>query len=154
MKPQYAERILSGSKMVEIRKKFSERWLGCKVVLYSSSPQKALVGEATVCSITKGTPDAIWTRFHAGLGCTRDEFSAYVRRAAEVNAIELDNVSPYKEPVSISQISHLLGLQADLRPPQSYCDLRPDNNKSAWARAAAVASVLHAGFTHCSTCRA
>lgn len=154
MKPQYAERILSGSKMVEIRKRFSEKWIGCKVVLYSSTPQKALVGEATVCSITKGTPEAIWTRFHAGLGCTRGEFSAYVGQAAEVNAIELDNVFPYKEPVSISQISYLLGLQADLRPPQSYCDLRLDGNQSAWAKAAAVASVLHGSFTHSSICRA
>jgi len=154
MKPQYAERILSGSKMVEIRKRFSEKWIGCKVVLYSSTPQKALVGEATVCSITKGTPEAIWTRFHAGLGCTRDEFSAYVGQAAEVNAIELNNVFPYKEPVSISQISYLLGLQADLRPPQSYCDLRLDGNQNEWARAAAVASVLHGSFTHPSICRA
>jgi predicted transcriptional regulator len=148
MKPQYAERILSGSKVIEIRRKFSERWVGCKAVLYSSSPQKALVGEATVCSVTSGNPQEIWTRFNVGIGCTHGEFSAYVGQATDVCAIELDNVFPYKEPITLSQISHLLGLEEDLRPPQSYCDLRLDKDQSAWAKAAAVASVLHGRFAH------
>ncbi|MGH2639690.1 MAG: hypothetical protein ACRDF4_10510 [Rhabdochlamydiaceae bacterium] len=150
MKPRYAERVLSGSKMVEIRRKFSERWIGCKAVLYSCRPQKALVGEATVYAITRGTPEDIWTRFHAHLGCTSNEFSAYVGQAIEVSAIELNDVFHYKEPVSLSQISYLLGLEEDLRPPQSHFDLRLDRNHSGWAKAAAVASVLHGRFTRSS----
>ncbi len=147
MKPQYAERILSGSKIIEIRRKFSDKWIGCKAVLYSSSPQKALVGEATVRSITSGTPEEIWARFHTGIGCNSNEFSAYVGPATAVSAIELDDVFPYKEPITLSQISYLLGLDEDLRPPQSYCDLRLDNSQSAWAKAATVASVLHGRFS-------
>lgn len=146
MKPRYAERILSGSKVIEIRRKFSERWVGCKAVLYASSPQKAIVGEATVGSITSGSPNDIWTMFNCGIGCTHGEFSAYVGESAEVCAIELDNIFPYKEPITLSQISHLLGLEEDLRPPQSYCDLRLDKAQSPWAKAAAVASVLHGRF--------
>jgi predicted transcriptional regulator len=148
MKPQYAERVLSGSKLIEIRKRFSERWIGCKALLYSSSPQKALVGEATISSVTSGTPKDIWARFHEGLGCNLIELLAYAGQAPEVTAIELDDVYPYKEPITLSQISHLLGLQEDLRPPQSYCDLRLDKSKNAWAKAAAVASVLHGRFAH------
>ncbi len=109
IKPQHAERILKGSKVVEIRKRFSEKWIGCKAVLYSSNPQKALVGEATVRSVTSGAPADIWSRFHASFGCTSNEFAAYVGSAVEVSAIELDDVFPYKHPISLSQISHLLG---------------------------------------------
>jgi len=143
MKPKYAERVLSGNKIVEIRKRFSERWVGCKAVLYSSSPQQAIVGEATVRSVSSGAPEDVWSRFQSGLGCTSSEFSAYVGPAQVVSAVELDDVFPYKEPVSLSQISHLLGLEEDLKPPQSYCDLRLDKGQGAWANAAAVASVLH-----------
>ena len=145
MKPQYVERILAGSKVVEIRKRFSGKWIGCKAVLYSSSPQKALVGEATVRSVTSGAPVDIWSRFHLSLGCTSDEFAAYVGSAAEVSAIELDDVFPYREPISLSQISHLLG--EDLRPPQSYCDLRLDKKQGAWAKAITAASILHGRFS-------
>jgi predicted transcriptional regulator len=148
MKPRYAERILSGTKIVEIRKKFSEKWVGCKAVLYSSTPQQALVGEARVRSVSSGAPEDVWARFQTGLGCTSSEFSAYVGPAQVVSAIELDDIFPYKEPISLSQISHLLGLEEDLRPPQSYCDLRLDKSQGAWANAAAVASVLHGRVPH------
>lgn len=145
MKPKYAEQILAGSKLVEIRKRFSQRWIGCKAILYSSSPQKALVGEATVRSVTTGTPTDIWSKFHTNLGCTSDEFERYVGPAKEVCAITLDDVFPYKQPVSLSQIAYLLG--EDLRPPQSYCDLRLDKARCVWAKAASVASVLHGRFS-------
>lgn len=56
VKPKYAERLLAGAKLVEIRKKFSKKWLGRKAVLYASQPQGALVGEATIHSITRGRP--------------------------------------------------------------------------------------------------
>lgn len=141
MKPRYAERILAGSKLVEIRKKFSEKWIGCKAILYSSSPQRALVGEATVRSVTSASPTAIWARFGTSIGCSAKDFKAYVGATEEVSAIELDEIFPYKQPISLSQISHLLGER--LTPPQSYCDLRLTKGAGAWARAVSVASVLH-----------
>lgn len=141
MKPQYARQILSGSKLIEIRKRFSEKWVGCKAVLYSSSPQQELVGEARVRSVTSGPPADIWAQFGASIGCPSSDFVTYVGSATEVSAIELDDVFPYKYPISLTQISQLLG--EHLRPPQSYCDLRLDKGKGAWAKAASVASVLH-----------
>lgn len=141
MKPKYADRILSGSKLIEIRKRFSGKWAGCKAVLYSSSPQKALIGEATVRSVTSGNPKDIWSRFHDNLGCTFDEFTAYVGSADQISAIELDEVFPYKEPITLAQISQLLG--EDLHPPQSYCGLKPGEKQSGWAKAVTATSVLH-----------
>lgn len=141
MKPQCAERILAGTKLVEIRKRFSGKWVGCKAILYSSSPQQALVGEATVRSITSGSPADIWAKFGTSIGCSSEHFEAYAGSAKEVSAIELDEVFPYRRPIALSQISCLLG--EDLKPPQSYCDLHVDNGQGVWARAVSVASVLH-----------
>jgi predicted transcriptional regulator len=139
MKPQYAERILSGSKLVEIRKKFSDRWVGSKAILYSTDPQRALVGEATVRSVTSGAPIEIWARFGTGIACSLSDFKSYVGAAAKVSAIELDEIIPYRQPVSLSQISSLVGER--LIPPQSYCNLSGERN--AWAKAVSLASVLH-----------
>lgn len=145
IKPQYAQKILHGTKLVEIRKRFSDRWVGSRAVLYASSPQKALVGEATVRAVTSGAPKDVWEQFAAQIGCTGQEFEAYVGDASEIAAIELEDVIPYKEPVSLSQVSHLV--QEDLRPPQSYCDLRLDDEDSAWAKATSIASLLHGRFS-------
>jgi predicted transcriptional regulator/N-acetylglutamate synthase-like GNAT family acetyltransferase len=143
IKPKYAEQILSGEKSVEVRRKFSRKWVGCRAVLYASSPLCALVGEATVSSITIGRSDEIWSRFGSRVGCSSDEFEAYAGSAPEVSAIELSEVVPYLYPVSLAQVSHLV--QENLRPPQSFCDLRLDGD-SPWAKAVSMASLLHGRF--------
>ncbi|MFZ0957781.1 MAG: hypothetical protein WAN60_15655 [Candidatus Sulfotelmatobacter sp.] len=145
VKPKYAGQILARTKLVEIRKKFSPRWVGCRAVLYASSPQRALVGEATVVSITSGPPADIWSRFSADVGCTEDEFKAYVGAALHINAIELGDVIPYREPIGLAQASYLV--REDLAPPQSFCDLRLDIGDSPWVRAVSVASLLHGRFS-------
>jgi predicted transcriptional regulator len=143
IKPKYAHQILSGSKLIEIRKRFSEKWTGSRAVLYASSPEKALIGEATVHSVTTGRPADIWGRFGPIIGCSPDEFTEYVGSANKVSAIELGGAIPYKQPIGLAQLSHLV--QEDLRPPQSFCDLRLDDAESPWAKAVSVASLLHGG---------
>lgn len=145
LKPKYAGKILAGSKLIEIRKRFSSKWIGCKAVLYASSPQRALVGEATVNSVTSGLPADIWSEFGPGMGCTLDEFTAYVGSASKVFAVELGDIIPYREPISLAQVSHLV--REDLTPPQSYCDLRLDDGDSPWVKAVSVASLLHGRFS-------
>jgi predicted transcriptional regulator len=144
IKPKYAHQILSGTKLVEIRKRFSERWTGARAVLYASSPQKALIGEATVRAVTSGRPQEIWQRFGQSVGCSSGEFEEYVGSSDKISAIELDAAIPYKNPIGLAQLSHLV--QEELRPPQSFCDLRLDDEESGWAKAVSVASLLHGGF--------
>ena len=143
IKPKYAEMILSGAKHVEIRRKFSTRWIGSRVVLYASSPMSALVGEARVKSVVSSSPDQIWNKFGKEVGCSWDDFAGYTSSASEVCAIEIDDVVPYRAPVTLSQISHLV--KEDLRPPQSYSDLKIDQ-MSAWGKAVSIASLLHGRF--------
>jgi predicted transcriptional regulator len=140
VKPKYAERLLAGSKLVEIRRKFSKKWLGRKAVLYASKPQGALVGEATIHSITRGRPADIWSRFETRIGGSWEEFEGYVASADEVSAIELCDVRPYRAPVPLDQVEYLL--KEELRPPQSYCELTMQKN-DVWAKAVSIATLLH-----------
>jgi len=145
IKPEYAHQILSGEKLVEIRRRFSDRWTGSRAVLYASSPEKALIGEATIRSVTVGHPREIWARFSSSIGCSPAQFEEYVGSADKVSAIEMEAATPYREPIGLAQLSHLV--QEDLRPPQSFCDLRLDDEESAWAKAVSLASLLHGGMT-------
>jgi predicted transcriptional regulator len=140
VKPKYAERLLSGTKLVEIRKKFSRKWLGRRAVLYASQPQGALVGEATIHSITHGRPDDIWACFETDIGGSWDEFKGYTASAGEISAIQLSDIRPYRAPVPLDQIEYIL--QQDLRPPQSYCELNMQKN-APWAKAVSIATLLH-----------
>lgn len=137
IKPRYAEQILSGKKRVELRRMFSPRWAGHRVVLYASNPVGALVGEAKIAHVVAAPPKDIWPAFGSQLGCTRREFDEYVGESAEVFAISLDNVRPYSHRVSRKDMSRVIGV--DLRPPQSYSTLIANND---WGRAVSVAAIL------------
>lgn len=143
VRPKYVDRIFAGEKQIEIRKSFSEKWVGSKVALYASRPTKALVGQATVGSAISGHPDNIWAEFHDRAGCSREEFESYVGSVGRVWAIELVDVAPYTCRATLSQISELL--QQDLRPPQSYCSVSGGKN-GAWSSAISLAGLLHAGL--------
>jgi predicted transcriptional regulator len=145
MKPKFAERILVGSKLIEIRKKFSQKWVGCRAVLYSSRPVSALVGEVTVGAVTYGRPSDVWSKFESNLGCSHEEFQSYVGSAEQVSAIEFKDVVSYQAPVSLTQLSHVVN--EDLRPPQSFCDLRFSCG-SPWTKATSFASLVHSRFGH------
>ncbi len=147
IKPNYANQILAGVKLVEIRKKFSERWLGRRVVLYASHPQGALVGEATIHKITRGQPSDIWSNLGPQIGSSWSDFQNYTASSQEVSAIELNDIQPYLYPVPLDQVEYIL--QEQLRPPQSYCELGFEKNPS-WTRAASIASLLH---SKCSAAR-
>lgn len=140
IRPKYAERIISRSKDVEVRRRFSDRWLGCRAVLYGSNPLSSLVGEATISAINRDTPERIWSNYGPRLGAELAEFKEYVGSSIEVSAIELTDVTPYLAPISLTQLSHLIN--SDLHPPQSFCDLRLDP-PNAWTKATAVAGLLH-----------
>jgi len=141
LKPKYADQILGGSKFIEIRKRFSRQWASCRAVLYSSSPVSALVGEATINSVTYCRPDEAWSQFEPSLGCSYEEFRSYVGSASQVSAIQLGHVVPYQTPISLTQLSSVM--KEGLRPPQSFCDLKVSKD-CAWGRAASLVSLVNA----------
>lgn len=139
--PEYASKIVAGTKSVELRRKFSKRWIGCRTVLYATSPEKRLVGEARVSNVVSGDPDRIWNTFSGELGCSRLEFDKYVGSSSEVFALVLDDVVRYAEPIPLRVLEHLIA--SDIDPPQSYCSTA---GSRAWSAALAVAALVHGSF--------
>ncbi|MBI4460283.1 MAG: hypothetical protein HY648_09535 [Acidobacteria bacterium] len=143
IRPQYADRLLQGKKLVEIRRKFTKKWLGQRASLYATRPVSALVGEATMSAIASASPADIWAQYGPAIGCEKSEFDLYTQGCDQVYAIELKEVHPFQDRISLAQLSHIL--KEDLRPPQSYRHFNLDED-SPWARAACVAVFLHGGF--------
>jgi len=137
VQPGPLEKILSGVKTVEIRTRFSKRWEGRKVSLYATHPISGLAGEATIERVIEGVPDKIWEYFGSSAGCTRVEYESYVRRHSTVHALLLSGVRPFPDPVPLTQLKYLLGV--DLPAPQSYLSLE---NNDGWLTAVVLAAAL------------
>lgn len=141
IKPEHATKVLSGTKKVEIRRKFSEKWKGHKVVIYACRPASSVVGEAIIAEIIRDRPEDVWQKFGGQMGCTKEQFERYVRSSREVYAIVFDEVTPYNKSITLAEASEAVNER--LRPPQSYLDL--DNNQR-WAEALSVGYLLQQSF--------
>ena len=137
IKPVHAASVLSGKKKVELRRRFSKEWTGCRVSIYASHPCCSIVGDALIQQIVLDHPRQIWERFGPQIGCTRNEFDDYARSAGELYAIILVDVVPYDKSLSLSEASQ--AVNASLRPPQSYQRLETG---TAWAEAVSLGALL------------
>jgi predicted transcriptional regulator len=140
MKPSFARKVIAGSKSIEIRRRFSRKWVGHEAILYATKPLGSLVGRATINSVTDDQPDRVWSQFGSSIGCSRAEFDAYVGSSDRVSAIEFKNVVQYGEAIPLSQISDLI--HQKLTPPQSYFEVTFEK-MSAWMNAIYFAGLLH-----------
>jgi len=113
IKPEFAEKILSGEKRFEFRRVMPKRDVE-RVVVYASSPVCRIVGEFTVRRVMTATPGKLWklTRTHAGI--EKHFFEAYFMGRDEAHAFEVDEARRYDEPIDPRKLSRAF------RAPQSF----------------------------------
>jgi len=137
IKPEFASRLLSRTKKIEIRKNFSQKWKGARVLFYSSAPDQRFVGEGVIGEIIKERAEKIWEDWKGELGCTYDEFSLYCHSGNEVTAIIFSDVRAFREPIYKTQLEHLI--RQDLQPPQSFCSVKSNRR---WSPALSLTCLL------------
>jgi predicted transcriptional regulator len=120
IRPEYVERILDGSKRVELRKtKISPdvRY----VVVYSTSPVKRVVAFFKVAAIVQDAPRAIWARYGNVSGVSYAFFQQYYANARHAIAIEVEEVFPLQSPVQLCELDDALSPPQCLQyVPESY----------------------------------
>lgn len=114
IKPEYAEKILSGRKRYEFRRRLHKNTSVKTVVIYATMPVGKVVGEFTIERIHSKKPNEIWnlTKEHSGI--TREFFSEYFQDRDLAHAIEVSAVRRFKKPRSIGDY-----LKSGIAP-QSY----------------------------------
>ena len=122
VRPPHVDRLLEGSKTVELRRR---RWRvapGSVVLLYASGQRQALVGSILVSETVSGTLDDIWESHGDASALTRGEFDEYFAGCAEAVAITVSTARPLFNPVSLCELRRR---SASFAPPQSYRYVEP-----------------------------
>lgn len=115
LKPHYADAILDGRKTVELRRTRPNLPDGALVILYSSTPTRAVVGWAQLIGVSEGTPIEIWDEYGAAAAIEELDYDAYFDGTDQAFALELDDVVAATQPIPLSVIRSI-GIQ----PPQSW----------------------------------
>jgi len=117
IKPEYAERILSGEKRFEFRKRLYRNSRVKTVVIYATQPVGKVVGEFSVSATHSDEPSALWDRTRHAAGITKEFFAEYFDGRDVGHAIEVREAKRYARPKSIDKYL------ASGVPPQSYAYL-------------------------------
>ena len=101
----YCNRILSGEKTYEFRKRCPE-WLraGCEMVLFSSDSPETLLAMFEVGSILSGTPEEIWQRTCAAGGIDHESYLRYYENQPRAFAFEIRNVRRFTNGNALASI--------------------------------------------------
>lgn len=117
VRPRFAASLLDGSKTVEIRRGRAHLQPGATCLLYSSSPERALVGTVRVASTHVALPSVIWAQWGPATGLDRAEFDAYLSESNEATAIVVEGAQRFKTAIPLEE---LRDRQQGFVTPQSY----------------------------------
>lgn len=117
IKPWFAELVLVGAKTVELRRVRPRVELGMPVLLYASSPQRALVGSGVVGGIGAGSPDEIWALHGDATGVSQARFREYFAGAQRAVAITVQHAQAFEDPLPLRDLRRSL---RGVNPPQSF----------------------------------
>ena len=105
IKPKYLNKIITGEKNYEFRRKiWKKQNLVKKVILYASSPVKKIKGYFIIDKILKGTPEALWQHCEDEAGISKKEFFTYFEGAKIGYAIRIGLLEIYhlgKNPIDV-----------------------------------------------------
>lgn len=103
IKPEYASKILDGTKKFEYRKvKFRKDVKA--IIIYVTYPIQKIVGEVELIKIHEGTPRDIWLKTSSMGGIDRTKYFEYFHNKEKAYAYELGEVKIYENSKNLTDI--------------------------------------------------
>lgn len=117
LEERFAEGILNGVKLVELRRRPMRLTVGTTIWMYVKVPIGKVVGSAEVRSMHSLAPQTLWRRYGDVSGLSRTEFFAYFEGVSRGFVLVLDK--PKRLPSCVS-LDRLRTLNGAFHPPQFF----------------------------------
>lgn len=111
--PEHVQKILSGEKRFEFRKKIPNHQV-CKMVIYATSPVMKVVAVADIDATISSNPEKVWRLTRHASGISKRFFSDYFDNRPVAHALSIGEVRELETPVALAEISRTMVA------PQSY----------------------------------
>lgn len=116
VKPEYANKLISGHKDIELRKMRPHVQQGDYVIIYASAPVKAVLGFGKIKTIIESNPSNLWEKYSSRLGINRQSYFSYYDGYHKAIGIEFDMI----KPVTPIGLEDLRKVDPNFQPPQIY----------------------------------
>lgn len=114
IKPRYTNKILSGEKIFELRKRLPSSEVNY-ILIYSTSPVAKIVGYAKIKKFHSLGVDDLWSLVSDRAGIDIESYNEYFSNSPNACAIEFDKVYRFNRPFNIKELSE------NIVVPQSFC---------------------------------
>ena len=104
IKPEYANRIFDGQKQYEYRKRIPKKEVS-KIVVYSSAPEQAVIGEIEVIKTLKMKPSPLWNSTKANAGISRSKYRNYFSGCTMAYAFVIGSFEKYPTSKSLADLN-------------------------------------------------
>jgi predicted transcriptional regulator len=123
IKPEFADKIMSGEKRYEYRKTLHKHPNVQSALVYVTQPVGKLVCEFDISAIVKLSPAEMWKKTAAWSGISKEFFDSYFENRQYAFALQIGAVNKYDVPRDPREVFD------DFVPPQSFMyvpqDVRP-----------------------------
>ena len=123
IKPKYVNRMLSGEKSIEIRRRSVNLPDGALLWIYATLPLGCILAVAGVEGIVTDKPHKIWSKYASQIGVGEDEYATYVRNCNRISAIKIRSIDKIK-PIPLSLLKSQV---KSFHPPQFMARLNDDS---------------------------
>jgi predicted transcriptional regulator len=123
LEERFAEGILNGIKLVELRRRPMRLSLGTTVWMYVKVPVGKVIGSVQVRSLHALAPETLWRRYGDVSGLSRAEFFDYFSGVDRGFVLVLGNPTRLPSPVPLER---LRSLDDGFQPPQFFQHLASD----------------------------
>lgn len=100
--PIYVEKILSGTKKYEYRKTLPKKNID-KMIIYSTSPIKKVIGEAEILEILIDDKEKIWELTKDNSGINKKFYNDYYKNKDKAVAYKLGKITKYKKEKDLAE---------------------------------------------------
>lgn len=116
IKPRFADLIISGRKVVEVRRGGSNIKAGDVLVLYSSSPRRSICATCRVARVETRTVHSAMSTLNGEACLTKEELREYLNGAHTATLIAIESVFRLTRPIPLSELRR----HRPMVIPQSY----------------------------------
>ena len=117
LKPKYVQKILSGEKRIEIRRRPVSLAPDTRLWIYSTLPSGSIEAVAEIESVCLSAPCAIWDQFSSEIGISKQEFYSYVSGRKKISAIFLKKIRKIEPAPTLNCLKSKIG---EFHPPQFF----------------------------------
>jgi predicted transcriptional regulator len=126
VRPVFARSLLAGTKTAEVRRRFPDLARCTELFVYSSTPDRSVLGSIRLSGIHRTTPSEVWDSYGGEIDIARDELTRYLAGTDDVAVLSVTQPVRWPNAVPLESLRTRIGIE----PPQSFRYLTQEQAES------------------------